>query len=198
MTSEHSGLTSTSLIEAATEFLQTADYHRADQGLEIPGGPPARVFEDLYGIVGLVAYERWTHLVDRWPDAQATLVELMSSVLERGEPKSWEGYLVLLTPETPTAGYRSQLEDIQANTRRLRKLVGSGAVLHSLDDVGRVLRPILPLEPSPDFTPATSPFEIVPTLLTERGVDEAAGRALVSAFEEQRSLMEALKDAING
>src|ERR687892_417150 len=90
------GLTTPQLLAAASELLESGGYNSVQQA---DGWTPhSRVFEDPYGVVAVVAYETWTDLAETWPDDQGRLVDLISAHLRRPEPKSWEGYLVLLTP----------------------------------------------------------------------------------------------------
>ena len=69
---------------------------------------------------------------------------MISSQVGHEEGKSWDGYLVLLTPSVASSE-SAGLEAVRYNTTRLRKLVATGDDLQSPTDVERVLRRLLPL-----------------------------------------------------
>jgi len=185
-------LTTSQLLAAASELLESGGYNVV---------PPAdgwtsnsRLFEDPYGIVAVVAYENWTDLAETWPDAQGHLVELISAHLTRPEPKSWEGYLVLLTPGVAPSAARSQLAEIRYDTNRVRKLVATGDDLRTLDDVEQALLPLLPLEVESQLEPGPALLERLPGLLAARGIDAEAARTVVDAFIANESVLERLHE----
>src|ERR1039458_7653169 len=146
-----SAYTSSTLLAAAAEVLQNHGYQPArPENLKDWTGSNARIFEDAYGIVAVVVHETWQDLLSHWIDAQAALVDLISARVGRSEPKSWEGYLVLLTPSVMEAGSESAAQAIRYDTSRVRKLVASGdEISHLVEeaaphrDVGDIRTPDL-------------------------------------------------------
>jgi hypothetical protein len=186
------GLTTSQLLAAVSELLETGRYAPVSPGEG--WGSNTRLFEDPYGIVAVVAFETWGDLAREWPDAQGRLVELISEHLTRPEPKSWDGYLVLLTPGLVPSTARSQLAEIRYDTNRLRKLVATGDELRTLDDVEQVLLPLLPLEVESQVESGPALLERLPALLAERGIDAGAARVAVDAFTSNQSILERLHE----
>lgn len=183
-------LTTSQLLAATTELLESGGYNSVQPSNGWASN--SRVFEDPYGIVAVVAYQTWSDLAEKWPDAQGQLVELISAHLTRPEPKSWEGYLVLLTPSEAPASARSQLADIRYDTNRVRKLVATGDDLRTLDDVEQALLPLLPLQVEAQLESGPALLERLPTLLAERGIEVEAARTVVNAFMANESILERL------
>jgi hypothetical protein len=150
------------------------------------------VFEDPLGVVGIVVFDTWEHLLRTWPDAQATLVELLSKHISVGQPKSWEGYLVLLTPGSAGPD-RRPLEGIRYDLSRLRKMVADAIDLEELGAIERVLAPLLPLSTEADLEVEPPPaIELLRRELIDRGFDSGAVHRLLNAFEEQLPMLDAL------
>lgn len=140
------GLTTSQLLAAASELLDSGGYSPVPSGIGWPSS--SRLFEDAYGIAAIVVFDTWAELVDGWSDDQGRLVEAISAHLRRPEPKSWEGYLVLLTPAVLQSAARTELASIRYDTMRVRKLVATRDELGTLDDVEQALLPLLPLKVS--------------------------------------------------
>src|SRR5712691_8733135 len=139
-------MTVTDLLAEASRLLAENGYTEAGPTLTSSWlSSNGRIFEDAYGVVGVVAYETWNDLRSGWPDAQSSLAELISERVTRADPKSWEAYLVLLTPGVPGDEDRLDPQMIRADTNRVRKLLATGDELQSLANVERVLLPLLPL-----------------------------------------------------
>ena len=94
-------LTSVEVLGAVTEVLLGSGFEVGPE-LSLSAGTQVRCFEDPVSIVGIVQYQSWSELHDGWIEAQSILVDLLSQRLDRSDPKSWEGYLVLLTLDQPT------------------------------------------------------------------------------------------------
>lgn len=186
-------LTITDLLAAATSNLLDAGYKRVER-LEISelNNSSTRVFEDVYNIVAIAAYNTWTELDDNWKDAQAALVELISQYLERSDAKAWDGYLVLITPSILNQEEIAHLINIRYNTSHLRKLVAAGNELTVLQDVKRILAPLLPLQVDPLPVERRSVLDELPSLLSGRGISSPAVKAVVDAYQDQKPLVEAL------
>jgi hypothetical protein len=188
-----SAYTSSTLLAAAAEVLQNHGYQPArPENLKDWTGSNARIFEDAYGIVAVVVHETWQDLLSHWIDAQAALVDLISARVGRSEPKSWEGYLVLLTPSVMEAGSESAAQAIRYDTSRVRKLVASGDEISHLGDIERVLLPVLPIECEGARESETSVLHDLPEILAQKGISVEAARALIRAFSNQESLMDCL------
>jgi hypothetical protein len=153
----------------------------------------ARVFEDAFGIVAIVAHDTWESLSTIWQDDQARFVELLAEAVDRSDAKAWEGYLVLLTPGTPTGSQEQRIaRDIRYDTSRVRKLVGTGHELKTISDVERLLVSLLPLPPAELAEVSGSVLESLPPLLEPQGVPAELTLRLIRAFEQQTSLLTAL------
>lgn len=151
----------------------------------------AFVFEDEYSIVGIVLYATCDELINEWPNDQGALSSNISEYVGRGEAKSSDGYLVLLTSGLPEAEQGEALTRIRYDTSRLRKLVATGEDLSRKNDVENILRPILPLEIGGRNDIPASGLDELPSLLD---LPEEATRTLVDAYREQTPLLEALHE----
>jgi hypothetical protein len=185
-------LSATQLMAAATEVLVENGYRRIETPKEWPAA--SRLFEDEYGIVTLRVYDTWQRLRDEWNVAQGELVDLMSSRLGRPDPKSWEGYLVLLTVANAPEAQRREVVDLRYNTNRLRKLVATGLELETVDDVHTALLPLLPLNLEPPSTSGAGLLDRLPDLLAEDGIDPVVTETAVSSFLHNESIMEGLHE----
>ncbi len=185
-------LTTTQLTVAATEVLIENGYQRVGPPRDWPRA--SRLFEDEYGIVALHVYDTWQDLRDEWNIAQGQLVDLMSSRLGRPEPKSWEGYLVLLTVGNAPEAERRDVVDLRYNTNRLRKLVATGQELETVNDVQTALLPLLPLNIEPPSTSGAGLLARLPELLEEEGIDPVVTEAAVTSFLRNESIMEHLHE----
>lgn len=187
----------TSLLAAASEILRKSGYQEAQLGAKIAGLPTeARVFEDLYSVVALTVYDTWPQLAEGWKDAQAALTTLMSKKLTRNDAKSSDGYLVLATPGKVPETERRTAEFIRSNTRYVRKLLIVGGEIQGVADVRRAMSPLLPVELKGLAPLKGSALDLLPTLLSEKGVDASLVSALIDAFREQDQLMERLQQWI--
>ena len=190
--------TTTTLLAAAADILEGSGYRPVPRDrISSWPGPGARVYEDPYSVAALVAYDTWGDLAAGWLDAQAALVELISSYFARGEAKTWEGYLVLLTPSVLPRAAQLQVTDIRTNTRHVRKLVATGDDVRSVGDVSRTLLPLLPLEPEAVAAPEASALDLLPDLLGAKGIDGAAVQVAIDAFRSQESLVERLHEFLS-
>jgi hypothetical protein len=190
----HSSLTSASLLAAASEILERAGYRRVteDRVAKWPL-PDYRVYEDAYSVVAVVVYGTWAELATGWTDAQGRLVALISDHFGSGQPKAWDGYLVVITTSTPTEDREVEASRIERDTSRVRKLVASGNDIRTIADVERALLPLLPVDPRPfDVDSDEAVLSMLPRLLALRGVPEGAARELVEAYARQEPLLERL------
>ena len=180
-------LTTIQLTAAVTEVLVDNGY----QTVRVPSDWPSasRLFEDEYGIVALHVYDTWQGLRNEWNIAQGQLVDLISARLARPEPKSWEGYLILLTEGDAPESERRAVVDLRYNTNRLRKLVATGQELETVEDVHTVLLPLLPLDIKTPSTSGAGLLDRLPALLSAERIDPAVTEAAVAAFLRNESIM---------
>ena len=150
------------------------------------------VFEDTYGIVAVIVYESMKQLLSEWTEAQSALVGIISKYVERTDAKASEGYLVLLTPAGLPTTDRDAAMRIRYDTGRVRKLLGTGEDLHSLQDLQTIVAPLLPLDIGPGTSPTESSLDVLPKLLAEQGVEESSVRTVVEAYRSHDLLVEAI------
>lgn len=191
MTNSSHGFTSTDLIAAASQTLLVNGYRQITGRFQDWDTPTSRLFEDEYGVVGIVVFGTCAELLRTWPDLQASLVEVISNHVGNEEAKSWDGYLVLLSPGLAPSE-SGAIDEVRYNTTRLRKLVASADDLKSPTDVERVLRPLLPLPQERANIGQESALDLLPRLLAEQKISEGVTRVLVDAFREQSPLLERL------
>jgi hypothetical protein len=88
-------------------------------------------------------------------------------------------------------------QEIRQDTTRVRKLVGTGEDLRSLNDVETLLSPLLPIAFARAIGDKTQTvWSLVYQSLEKKGVGRDVIEALVKAYEEQRSAMEALRNTL--
>jgi hypothetical protein len=186
------GFTTTDLIAAATQVLLEGGYRQINGRFPDWSTPTSRLFEDEYSIVGIAIFDTCKELLQTWPDVQAVLVDVISRHVGSQESKSWDGYLVLLTPGVAPSESEA-LETVRYDTTRLRKLVATGDDLKLPTDVERVLRPLLPLRSERANLGQESPLDLLPRLLAaQHNIPEGVTRVLVDAFRQQSPLLEQL------
>jgi hypothetical protein len=183
-------LSSLQLIARTSEVLEQNGYRRVTVPNDWPSA--SRLFEDPYGIVGVHVYETWRELAEEWTWAQSLMVDLISATIARPEPKTWEGYLVLLTGADVLDDDHQVLVDLRYNTNRLRKLVATGQDIETLDDVRNVLLPLLPLDVPRSESSEAGLLARLADLLEEDGIDRRATETAVDAFIRNQSIMERL------
>ena len=147
-----------------------------------------RVFEDDRSIVGLVLYDTWEELESNWSAAQAVMVELMSEKVRPNDPKSWDGYLVLLTVDEPARA--GSVTKIKNDTSRLRKLVATGREMKTMASVKDTLLPVLPFDVASSVASSTALTDRIPEMLEEHGIERSLATAAIMSFQENRSPME--------
>ena len=191
-------LSETQLLAAAGELLKQGGYREvSSERLESLKSDKARVYEDQYAVVCLVVFPSWTELRSRWTNVQADFVELLSKYLLRADAKTWDGYLVLLTPAAALEQWQ-EAQEIRRDTTRVRKLVGTGEDLRSLGDVATLVSSLLPIGTAEAVTDKTETiWSLVYQSLEKKGVHRYTIQSLVKSYEEQRNIMEALKDSLN-
>jgi hypothetical protein len=181
----------TELIASASQELMGADFEQVKGKSADWETPSTRLFENRDSIVGLAAFETCGELLKTWTDSQGSLVDLISRSVGSQESKSWDGYLVLLTP-APAIGDIDAIDMVRYNTSRLRKLVATGTDLRSPGDVVRVLRPLLPLRSERVGSESESALDLLPQLLAADQIPKGVTQLLVNAYQNQESMLERL------
>jgi hypothetical protein len=192
-------LNETQLVATTNDLLVSAGYAEvAEDRIGPLRSSSSRLYEDEYSIVCVTVLPTWAELVRSWTDIQAALAELLSGYLKRTDAKSWDGYLVLITPSLAFEHW-SEIEDIKTDTSRVRKLVGTGDDLKSYADVETLLSPLLPVYPSAATPQAVDrdPWSLVKRSLVSRGMELKVVNAVIRAYDQQRNLMEALRKTLN-
>jgi hypothetical protein len=190
-------LSETQLLAAAGELLKQGGYREvSNERLELLKSDKARLYEDLYAIVCLVVFPTWAELTSNWANIQADFVELLSKYLLRADAKTWDAYLVLLTPAMALEQWH-EAEEIRQDTTRIRKLVGTGEDLRSLGDVATLVSSLLPISSAGAVTDKTQTvWSLVYQSLEKKSVRRETIQSLVKAYEEQRNIMEALRNSL--
>jgi len=193
-------LTTTEIIGQVKRTLRDSGY---DQHREPPDrwdAPSHLLYEDDYGIVGIVVYDSVSSLLAEWTSAQGALVHVISEHVTRAQPKSSEGYLVLLTGDAPREGraddVSQEVNAIRYNTSRVRKLVGTGLSLNTVNDVKHVLAPLLPLDMSDEAQENVSVLDHLPDLLAD-DVPQEITEAVTDAYLQLNSPIDALHDELH-
>lgn len=192
-------LTVSQILAAAAESLTTHGFLEATGGsLKGIDTSRHRVYEDAYSIVAVVVVDAWTDIRDRWIEAQSALVELMSDFVPKDTPKSWEGYLVLLTPGLVPLADKHLVSRIRYDTGRVRKLVATGEQLKEVADVEGALLPLLPLEIEARADSTDSVLRRLPELLANEELSRNLIQAVVDAHVAQEPLVDALHHSLWG
>ena len=198
MTTLGNPFTVTNLMAAASEALLNAGFREIYLATpEAWEATVVRVYEDEYSIVCVAIYETWADLHSRWTFVQASLSDLISRNIERTDPKAWEGYLVLLTPSVVPTPEREKSVSIQRDTRHMRKLFGDGGELRIIDDVNRILLPLMPLQER-DALLQQDLLDTLPQLLAKHGVDQEIARVAIAAFRAKRQIIPEVNALLSG
>ena len=203
-------LHSSQIIGEAKRVLESAGFtevcqvdvisERERQGVESHDDKPHRidfrlskeviVFEDERSIVGVVTFATWAELESSWQQVQAEMVARISKHMLRTDPKSWDGYLVLITLDS-TAPARA-VAQVRCNTHRLRKLVATGQELTAISAIEGILLPVLPFTMAPTGAARATLIERLPEMLESKGVDHSLTAAAIASSRENRSPMEGI------
>lgn len=187
-------ITTTELIAAATKLLDVGGYRQILNDDIDWNSSNKRLFEDEYNIVGVVVFETCSELLHSWVDYQELLVNIITKYINKKESKSWDGYLVLLTPGTAPSEF-AEIEAVRYNTSRLRKIVATGDDMQSPTEVERVIRMLLPLESEVSEIRDLSVLDLLPDVLHEQGIAYEVSRPLIEAYQEQSPLLVALHNS---
>jgi hypothetical protein len=193
-------LTTTEITGQVKRTLGDSGYDQHRDPSDRWDAPNRLLYEDDYGIVGIVVYESISSLLNEWTTAQGALVHVMSEHVTRDQPKSSEGYLVLLTGDAPRESrehdVNQEINAIRYNTSRVRKLIGTGLSLNAVNDVKHVLNPLLPLDIHDDAQEEVSVLDLLPGLLADDVSKEITG-AVVEAYRQLNSPIDALHEKLH-
>ena len=196
MSPDGSSLSASSMIALASETLSLNGYRVVRDMTEMTKfGDQALLAEDAYSVISVVAFETWQQLEKDWAEAQADLVDLLARRLSRSAPKAWDGYLVLLCAGEPEDSV--DIDRIERDTTRVRKIVATGTRLRTSADVARVLDLLLPLELPNELSALEDVLEALPSLM-EKTVDPAKLRIVIDAFREAEPPLERLHESGGG
>lgn len=189
----------TELLAAARDILERNGFSEITKH-ELAGFDASSncMFEDLYSLVAIVFYNTWDDLKRDWELAQTAFVELISDHISRNEQKSWEGYLLLWTTDLVPLSEVETRQQIQYNTGRVRKLISSGEHLKEIADVNQALLPLLPITDSFNQSADKDVLKRLPELLESTELPKEKIQAVVDAFEDNESLIEAMHNFEEG
>lgn len=191
------GITTTGLIARSSDIMLDGGYRPSSSTFNQWNTSTTRLFEDEYNVVGMASFDTCSEMLRSWPELQGSLVEIISQRIGMGEAKAWDGYLVLLTPSFAPSSDR-EIDDLRYDTNRLRKLVATGEDLTTVNDVSRVLKPLLPLPGEKGIMSQKSALERLPGYMIERGIDKFVAETVIDLFLEQKPLLEYLHKARRG
>jgi hypothetical protein len=184
--------TATTLLAAVTDLLIGTGYRSVNvESSGNWGSSHVRFFEDPYSLAAVVVYDTWQELFSRWADAQAATVDIVATRVGKSEPKSWDVYLVLLTPAFADSVAARDVNAIRYDTTRVRKLISTGDELNTLDDVRRTILPLLPVSPVA-LAPPENVLDQLVDALANRGIDRADVATVVKAFSNNEPMISAL------
>jgi hypothetical protein len=193
------------LVSEITRLFTESDMQRIGSA-RLPSWPTdAMAFEDEYAIIAVWTFDSVEALVAGWGTAQDHVVQLLGASVVNTDPKSWDGYLVLVAVDGVPDGLAAELSNIRSDTRRVRKLVMTADDLPSrVSDpleltpaVRRSLAPVLDLELDSSLG-RSDPLDSLPMRLST-SLDLAPYlAAVVAAYEAGESPLEALHKQLNG
>jgi hypothetical protein len=185
--------TESELILVASDALIRGGYRRIESRFPEWDTPTSRLFENEFSVVAVAVFGTCSDLLDTWPSLQGSLVELMTRNVSQTESKSWDGYLVLLTPAVVPSEL-VHIEEVRYDTSRVRKLVATGDDLRAVGGAERVLSPLLPLGADRVSDGQESVLDMLPGLLARAQVDTELTKVVVNSFLEQAPMMDRLHE----
>jgi hypothetical protein len=188
------------ILGDAARHLREAGYRRVPAADELPWPTTfAHTYEDVHAVVALAVFESWSALEEGWPVAQGCLVDLMSRFLSRDDPKAWDGYLVLITPDTLPHGQEAACSEIRQDLSRVRKLVATQDLLGARGGVAAVLQPLLRLQADAGTEGRKEVLDRLPELLAPvEGLSPEHVRVAVRAFRDGVNPVKALWELDSG
>lgn len=187
------------LLAEITRLLAESDIVRIDSARHPSWTTDSMAFEDEYSVIAVWTFSSVEDLVSGWGVAQDHVVDFLGANVIATDPKSWDGYLILVAMDGVPEGLVAELSNIRFDTRRVRKLVLTAEdfpsrifdPLELAPQVRRALAPILDLDL--DTTSGrTDPLSSLPTRLAGTLGSSAHLDVVIAAYEAGKSPLEAL------
>lgn len=187
-------LSASMLLTLATEKLEASGYSvKREFGESIFPTESSLLAEDEFGIVSFVIFETWSQLSSKWPEAQATLVQLVARKIARTSPKFFDAYLVLICRSS--AGSEDAIARIERDTNRVRKYIIRDHSLSSTKDFVVALDPLMPLDIESNLHSADDALDLLPGFL-EDSTRPNLVKAAIGAYRDLRSPVEAIHKSL--
>ena len=192
MLPENQTMDFSTMIALSREQLSAAGYRvfESVEGSVFPGSNSI-LAEDKYNILAILTFDTWSELVSQWAEAQATLVSVLEKRLARSSPKFYDAYLVLLCSGTSETA--EELEAIERDTSRVRKIVATNEKLSTTADLARILNIFMPLNASELLTDTPDILGKLPELM-DVDVDQELVKVAISAFKKLSPPLTALHE----
>lgn len=187
------------LIAEISRLLAESDIVRVDSTRHPSWPLDSMAFEDEYSVIAVWTFASVEDLVAGWGAAQDHVVDFLGANVIATDPKSWDGYLILVAMDGVPEALVAELSNIRSDTRRVRKLVLTADDLPSrvfdplelAPHVRRTLAPILDLDL--DTTPGrTDPLSSLPMRLAGTLGNSTHLDVVIAAYEAGESPLEAL------
>ena len=107
MTLQYDEISTDAVIAQTRRVLTESGYVDTSNSLDSDDIAATALFEDQYGLVGIFAYDTVDRLIGHWRIAQQKLAAIITAYWSKGEPKTWEGYLTLISVERTTSPSQS-------------------------------------------------------------------------------------------
>ncbi len=190
------------IVDQIVALLSASGIHQIPRKHYASWPPEAMAFEDEYSLVAVWQYDTFDELKDSWLLAQDHVIRLLGSTLVNNDPKSWDGYLVLVTADPVPSGEAALLSAIRTDTRRLRKLVITGddvpaqiwGTLEVAPAVRRALAPVIDLT-LPESLHQKDPLESIVERTGLTSQNAAMLDVLLRAYRHGQPLVETLYDS---
>lgn len=191
------------LLTEITRLLAESEIVRVDCARHQTWPAGSMAFEDEYSVIAVWTFESVEELVAGWGAAQDHVVDFLGANVIATDPKSWDGYLILVSMDGVPEELVAELSAIRSDTRRVRKLVLTAddlpiRVFDSLEltpQVRRTLAPILDLDL--DTTPGRSdPLATLPKRVAGAFGDSAHLDVVIAAYEAGKSPLDALHERL--
>lgn len=159
----------------------------------------SQAFEDEYTVTAVWIFDSVTRLLEDWGRAQDLIIELLGSNVPNNDPKSWDGYLILVAMGAVSEELVADLSRVRMDTRRVRKLVVTAEDLPSRASrplevsppVRRALAPLLELDIDVSLG-RLDPLTTLPDRITGDKDMATSLMVLASAYEANEPLLESL------
>lgn len=191
------------LLSEVGRLLAESEIVRVDSARHPSWPAGSMAFEDEYSVIAVWTFDSVEDLIAGWGTAQDHVVDFLGANVVATDPKSWDGYLILLAMDGVPEESVAELSNIRSDTRRVRKLVLTADDVPSrvsdplalAPHVRRTLAPILDLDL--DSTPGrTDPLVSLPLRIAETLSTGAHLDVVVAAYESGESTMDALHERL--